>query len=463
MNSKATNSDNRMHLWESICIMIFMFLVLGILIIKYKMDPQIPLLLVFTVLLFYGYLRYFTWDEMFAGVVEGITPGIIPIMIFLLIGLLVATWLASGTIATIMVIGIHILSIRFFLPTIFIICGLVGMTIGSAFTTISTVGIALLGIGHIFGFPAPLTVGAIVSGAFFGNNMSPLSDTSNLTTSIAGVNLYDHLKNMAFTAVPAALITIVIYLFVGVPTTAVNSAKIQLMSSELSGHFQVSAWLLLPMLVVLILAWIKVPAIPTLLAGSLTAIGIFVVNHPHFSIAKIGDILMNGYHAHFGDATDGIMSGGGITGMLSSISLILCALALGGLLIKMGVVNTLINSIMQLVSRPGNLILMTSLSGIGVNLLVGEQYLSIILPGSAFKQAFHRQGIDSKYLSRTLATSGADVNALVPWGVSGIFIAGTLGVDPFQYIPLAFYPYLNPLITIILGYTFVSWKYRKQG
>lgn len=121
MNSKATNSDNRMHLWESICIMIFMFLVLGILIIKYKMDPQIPLLLVFTVLLFYGYLRHFTWDEMFAGVVEGITPGIIPIMIFLLIGLLVATWLASGTIATIMVIGIHILSIRFFFCQLFLL------------------------------------------------------------------------------------------------------------------------------------------------------------------------------------------------------------------------------------------------------------------------------------------------------------------------------------------------------
>lgn len=457
MKLKATQP---MRLWESIGIMVFMFLVLGILIIKYQMAPQIPLLLVFTALLFYGYLRHFSWDDMFAGVVEGITPGIIPIMIFLLIGLLVATWLATGTIATIMVIGIQILSVRFFLPLAFIICGLVGMTIGSAFTTISTIGIALLGIGHIFGFSAPLTAGAIVSGAFFGNNMSPLSDTSNLTTSIAGVNLYQHLKNMAYTAVPAAFITILIYLFAGVPSGATNPDKIMTMSKALSNNFQVSAWLLLPMMMVLFLAWIKVPAIPTLLAGSLTAMIIFIIGHPHFGLGKIGTMLMNGYHAHFGDATDVIMSGGGINGMLSSISLIICALALGGLLIKMGVVNTLINSIMSLVSRPGNLILMTSLSGIGVNLLVGEQYLSIILPGSAFKQAYQEQNIDLKYLSRTLATGGADINALVPWGVSGIFIAGTLGVNPFQYIPLAFYPYLNPLITIILGYTFVTWKYR---
>lgn len=459
--------DERVHLnfglAESLITLIVMFSLLGILIIHYKMAPQIPILLVFTLIMFYGHLRGFSWDEIFNGIVEGITPGIIPIIIFLMIGLLVASWLASGTIATIMVIGFRVLSIKFFLPTIFLICGLIGITVGSAFTTISTMGIAFMGIGHVLGFPAPIVTGAIVSGAFLGNNMSPLSDTSNLTTGIAQVDLYVHLKNMSQSVIPAAVIAMAMYFFIGTTTHVADLKTIHDISNTLGHSFLISGWSLIPIIVLLLLAWRKVPAVPTLLVGALTAIVMVLIESPEMKINKIGLILMSGYHATTGVPTvNKIMSGGGIDSMLGSISLIICALSLGGLLIKFGVVHGVIDSIQRFVNTPGRLILMTALSGIGINFAVGEQYLSIILPGTTFKEAYHRLGLDPKYLSRTLATAGADINALVPWGVSGVFISGTLSVDPLKYIPFAFYPYLNPLMTIILGFSLVSWKYRKK-
>nr|AEB91327.1 Na+/H+ antiporter [Sporolactobacillus sp. P3J] len=459
---KKEKEKPELTLVESLIVMIIMFSILGIMIIKYQLSPQIPILLVFALLMFYGRLRGFSWDDMFDGITDGITPGIIPIIIFLMIGILVSTWLASGTIATIMVIGFHILSIKFFLPTVFIICGLIGVTVGSAFTTISTMGIAFMGIGHVLGFADPVTAGAIVSGAFLGNNMSPLSDTSNLTTGIAKVDLYVHLKNMAYTVIPASLIALIIYVIVGNSSKTADLSTIHAISLTLEHTFSISVLSLIPIIVLLLLAWRKVPAIPTLLLGAIAAIAMIFIRQPHTSIKGIGNILMNGYVAHTGSTTvDKLMSGGGITGMLGSVSLIICALSLGGLLIKFGVVSALINSIMSFVNTPGKLIFLTALSGIGVNLLVGEQYLSIILPGTTFRDSYKELNMDPKYLSRTLATGGADINALVPWGVSGIFIAGTLNVDALKYIPYAFYPYLNPLMTIILGFTFVTWKYRK--
>lgn len=450
-------------LGESLIIMVVMFGILGTMIIGMKMAPQVPILFVFTLLMFYGHFRGVSWDQIFDGITAGIQPGIIPILIFMMIGLLVSSWLASGTIATIMVIGFQILSVKFFLPTVFVICGLVGITVGSSFTTVSTMGIAFMGIGHILGFSDAVTAGAIVSGALLGNNLSPLSDTSNLTTVLTKVNLYQHLIAMAATIVPSGLIALVLYVIMGNTTRTANLDQIRLISNQLTQSFAVSGWSLLPIATLLLLAWWRVPAIPSLLLGSLTALLLVIVRDPSYGVTKISQLLMVGNVARTPSATvDKLMTGGGINNMLGSISLIIVALALGGLLIKFGVVHTLIDSIKPYVNRPGKLILFTELSGIGVNLMVGEQYLSIILPGTTFQSSYDRLGLDRKYLSRTLATGGADINALVPWGVSGIFFSGTLNVDALQYIPMAFYTYINPIMTILLGFTIVSWKYKRQ-
>ena len=458
-------NKHSMNIVEAIVILIVMLSILGVLIIKFQITPHIPILMVFTLLMFYGKIRGYSWDEIHDGIVEGIKPGIIPIIIFLLIGVLVATWIAAGTIPTIMVYGFKIISIKYFLPTTFILCALVGITVGSSFTTISTIGIALLGISHILGFSSALTAGAIVSGAFLGNNLSPLSDTTNLASGLAKVDLYEHIKSMLQTALPSAAITFIFYLVVGGGAKDGAMASIQSMSHILQSNFDISFWSILPVLVLFIFAWFKIPAIPSLLTSSLVSVCVTLLRGvQQLTLKEICDMLMSGYVSQTGNKQiDGLLSRGGIGSMLGSAALIILALALGGLLIKFQVITTLINQIQTFVNTPGKLIMMTIFSSVGINFLVGEQYLSIILPGETFKSAYDKIGLDRKYLSRTLSAGGSAVNSLVPWGVSGIFISGTLGINPLEYVKFATYSYIEPLMTSLIGFTVVSWHYYKKA
>ncbi|MQS74801.1 Na+/H+ antiporter NhaC [Lactobacillus halodurans] len=446
---------SRLTFLESLLIMLVMFSMLGIMMIGFNMTPQIPILLTFTILLFYGRFRGFSWKELQDGIVTGVKPGIIQMIIFIMIGVLVSAWSMSGVIPTIMVYGLELLNARFFLFTVFVSCCLVGVIVGSCFTTISTLGIVFMGIGQVMGINTALTAGSIVSGALFGNNLSPLSGTTNLSTGIAGVdNVFDHIKTIAHTALPAAIITAVIFLIVGHSSVSPDMSSVHHIINALNNNFFISAWMLIPIIVLIACAILQVPAIPTLLAGSVTAI-IMHVFIDHATLTTISKQIMNGFQLNSPDKKINlIVSGGGITSMLSSISLILVALTLGGVLIKMGVVDNLVGKMSQRVDSPGKLILLSALSAIGINFLVGEQYLSIILPGTTFKKNFDEQGVRPVFLSRVLATGGADINALVPWGVTGIFISGVLGVSPLIFIPCAFYVWLNPLLTIIFGFAF---------
>lgn len=447
--------ESRLTFWESLIIMLVMFGLLGTMMIKFKMTPQIPILLTFTLLLFYGRFRGFSWNELQQGIIDGVKPGVIPMIIFIMIGVLVSSWLMSGVIPTIMVYGLELLNARFFLFTVFVSCCLVGVIVGSSFTTISTLGIVFMGIGHVMDINVALTAGSIVSGSLFGNNMSPLSGTTNLSTGIAGVdNVFDHIRTISHTALPAAVVAAVIFLIAGHTGANPDMSSVHHIISALQSNFFVSAWMLIPILVLIICAILQVPAIPTLLAGSVTAIVMHVfINHPKFS--TISTQIMQGYKLNSPDKKiNAIVSGGGVSSMLDSISLILVALTLGGVLLKLGVVDNLIGKLKEQVNTPGKLILTSIISAIGVNFLVGEQYISIILPGTTFRKNFEKQNIQPQYLSRVLATGGADINALVPWGVSGIFISGVLGVSPLVFIPFAFYVWLNPLLTVIFGFVF---------
>ncbi|MCZ2492824.1 Na+/H+ antiporter NhaC [Dellaglioa sp. TMW 2.2533] len=446
---------------EALGVLIVIFGILSYFIIGQKMTPHVPILLAFTVLMFYGKIKGVSWEEIHNGISEGVKPGIIPIIIFLLIGVLVASWIAAGTIPTIMVLGFKIISVKWFLPTVFVTCSIVGLTVGSSFTTISTIGIAFLGIGGIIGYDPAMTSGAIVSGAFLGNNISPLSDTTNLASGIGKVNLFDHIMNEFWTVIPAAIISLVGFVIIGTTPQESSLGKITEMSKILENHFWISPITLLPVLVLLIFAWKKIPAIPTLLTGSIIAIGLDIINNTHITAVEISNIVMNGYVANTGSKDiDNLLTRGGITSMLGSVSLIILALSLGGLLVKFKIVTTLINRLTKYVNNIGRLILVTAVSSVGINFLIGEQYLSIILPGETFKEAFERNDIDKKYLTRTLADAGAAVNSLVPWGVSGTFISGALKINAFDYLPYAFFPILCPIITVLLGYIIVKPKYK---
>ena len=386
------------------------------------------------------------------GMRDGLRAGVDPLIIFLSIGVLIATWIFSGTIPTIMYFGFKIISVKFFLPTVFIVCTLVGVACGSSFTTVSTMGIAFIGIGATLKINPGLTAGVIVSGAFCGSNISPLSGTTNLAASVGNISIYEHIKSLMITDIPAWAICVIAYTFLGLNSKSVSLNAVHQMMNGLANGFWISGWALLPVLLLIVLAILQVPAIPSLGLGSLFAALLGWIHAPATSITTITKTIMMGFVSHTGDKTiDTLLSKGGIASMLTSLALIVFALALGGLLIKFNIIKSIIDHLAGIVKTPGRVTLATAVTCIGVNLMVGEHYLAIILPGQSFLHAFDKLGLQRKFLTRILNDAGAAVNAIVPWSVSGVFIAGALQINPLKFIPWAFFPFLVTILTIITG------------
>lgn len=415
MKKLINKSEPILGLGESIIVLSIILGILGFLIIGQHQEPQAPLLIAFVVLMVYGRLRGFTWDTIIDGMRTGLRAGVDPLVIFLTIGVLIATWIFSGTIPTVMFWGFKIISIQFFLPTVFLVCTLVGIACGSSFTSVSTMGIAFIGIGTTLHFSPGLTAGAIVSGAFCGSNISPLSGTTNLAASTGEIDIYTHIKSLL--------------------------------------------WTMLPVILLIILAIFKVPAIPSLGLGALSAVILGWIHNPNISINSITKLIMNGFVAHTPNKNINLLlSKGGISSMLTSLALIIFALALGGLLIKFNIIGVIITKIEESVKGIVGLTISAALTCIGVNLLVGEHYLAIILPGESFKEAFDHHNLPRTALTRVLNDAGAAINAVVPWSVSGVFIAGTLRVNPLDFIPFAIFPFLVTVLCILAGFVNVVKK-----
>lgn len=437
---------------ESIIVVIIILIILGYLIIFSGQSPQVPLLISVVSLMLYGIIRGFNWDEVVGAIEEGIKPGVIPLMIFLLIGVLIATWIYSGTIPTIMYFGFKIISVKYFLPTVFIVCSLVGITCGSSFTTVSTMGIAFIGIGSALKINPGITAGAIISGAYFGANVSPLSGTTNLAAGVGEIDIYEHIKSLIWTDLPVWGVVLIGYTLLGFGHKDVSLEKITIMTQQLQNGFWISFWTVLPIILLLVLAWLKVPAVPSLAFGSFFAVIIGWLHRP-IKLNTLAKYIMNGYVAKTGSKTMNVLlSKGGIDSMLSSLALIIFALSLGGLLIKFHIIGSLIDGLGQFINTAGKLVLMTAITCVGVNFLVGEQYLSVILPGESFKDSFDKMNLPRTRLTRTLNDAGAAVNSIIPWSVSGVFIQGALQVSPIQYIPYSFFPLLVPFFTVFVGF-----------
>lgn len=451
-------------LWEAIVILLLMLVIMGIGIIELHLTPVVPILMVILLLIFWGKLRGFSWDDINDSFVMGVKNGIIPLFIFLLIGSLIGVWIMAGVIPTLMVYGFHILSIRCFLPSVFLMCAFVGCFIGSAFTIISTVGIAAMGIGITMGINPAMIAGAVVSGAVFSDKMSPLSATTNLASAIAGDDLYNHIKNMMWSTVPAFVISLVLFSIIGGNHHAASLTKITSTSRVLMNNFTISIWMLIPVLLLLICAWTKIPTIPTLFINILVSIIIILVNPKHhYSFTKIADVMQNGFKINTTNPEiNQILNRGGISSMMGTMTLIIIALALGGLLINLGVINVVMDRFSSHIKSTGMLVLSTVLAAIGVNIFIGEQYLSIILPGTAFKADYQKAGLAPEALGRTLEDGGAVINYLVPWGVAGVFVANTLNVPTLHYLPFVFFSLLCPVFSILSGFTGIGMKRLNQ-
>ena len=448
---------------ESLIILAILLIILGLSVIKFGLSPEVPVLFTVLLLTFWARFRGFSWDDIQDGIKEGINVAIIPIFIFILIGALIGIWIKGGIIPSIMVLGFKLISGSFFIPSVFIVCAIIGTAVGSGFTTISTVGIALFGIGASMGANPALVAGAIISGAVFGDKMSPLSDSTNLSSAVAESELFAHIKNMMWSTIPAFVVSLVLYWILGSNGNS-DLTKIEKTISVLQHNFVINWWAIIPIVLMIVCAWRKIPAIPTLFINIAATIIMIFIQNPRLPLADLNNLILNGFVAKTSDTSvNALLTRGGISSMMGTVALIISTLSLGGMLMKFEIVQSAMDPLVKYLNTPGKLISMTILSGIGINLFVGEQYLSVILPGRAFKVAFDKLGLSPLALSRVLEDGGSVINYLIPWGVAGSFAASTLGVPVLCFLPFAFFSLFSPVFSILSGITGIGLKWAKKS
>jgi len=320
----------QVHLPEALAVLIIMLAIMGLGVIKFGLSPQTPVILVIALVILWARIRGAHWDDIHGGIVDGIKTGIMPIFIFLLIGALISVWIAAGIIPSMMVFGFNLISAKWFVPSVFLVCAIIGTSIGSAFTIISTIGIALFGIGSTMGIDPALVAGAIISGAIFGDKTSPLSDSTNLASAIAESDLFSHIRNLMWSTIPAFIVSLILYTVLGTgASTGNNLGKIQTTLTVLNQNFTISWWAALPLVVMLACALLKIPAIPTLLMNIGLAIVMIFIEQPHIALSKIAGMIETGFVAKTGNASvDALLSRGGISAMMGTVSLILLTLSL---------------------------------------------------------------------------------------------------------------------------------------
>ena len=427
---------------------------------EYEISAHIPLLLggVFAGCISIFKLG-FTWQELESGILETINTTMQSILILLVVGILIGTWIISGIVPSMIYWGLNLLSPNIFLVATTVICSIVSISTGSSWTTVGTIGIALLGIGSALGIPNTIIAGAIISGAYFGDKMSPLSDTTNLAPAMAGSNLFDHIKHMLYTTVPALVITLILYAILGMKYAGnqIDTAQISEIQNALMSSFNtLSPLLFIVPIGVIAMVILKMPAIPALIIGALAG-GVVAVLFQGSSVADVIVACKSGYISNSGMLfVDELLSRGGLESMLDTVALMLCALVTGGILEKAGILQALAKSILKVAKGTFGLIAATIFTAIGTNLAVADQYLAIVIPGSMYKDAFKEQNLSPKNLSRALEDSATITSPLIPWNTCGAYMSATLGVGCFAFLPFAFFNLLCPIISLLYGLTGIS-------
>lgn len=424
-------------------------------IVVFKGDPQIPILLGIVATALMGKFIGFRWADLEEGLLNGIRIGLSSMIILMLVGMLIGTWILSGTVPVMVHMGLQTLAPAIFLVAAMVICSVVSLATGTSWGTVGTVGLALIGIGEGLGIPMPLVAGAIISGAFFGDKMSPLSDTTNLASAVAGVSLFSHIRHMSTTTVPAMLIAGGLYAVLGLryADNALDLTTISAITRNLEASFTLNPWLLAPAVLVMGLAILRVPAIPSLFLGVMAG-GLLAILAQGASLQDVFVAMQSGYVSQTGfAAVDNLLTRGGLNGMMWTISLVFLALAFGGMLERTRALETVLESVLNRIKGRGGLITSTVMTSMGVNALAGDPYLSIALPGRMYAPAYAKAGLSGRNLSRAIEDGGTLVSPLIPWNSGGAYCASMLGVATLAYVPFAFANWLTPMISMAYGLT----------
>ncbi len=415
--------------------------------------PHVPLALSIAFTGALGWYRGIRWWRMENGLYHVVHIGLQSVAILITVGMIIGTWILSGTVPLLIYYGLLLITPELFLLTAMILSAVVSMAVGTSWGTVGTVGLALVGIGEGLGVPMALTGGAIVSGAFFGDKMSPLSDTTNLAPAVTGTNLFSHIRNMMATSVPALIIAGAAYWAIGFgyAGTELEAGRIETILAGLEAQFTLHPVLLLPAVVVMALAMSRFPVLPTLFTGALTG-AVMAVLVQGADVTTVVTVMQDGFVSDTGvDSVDELLSTGGIQSMMWTISLVLIALAFGGMLEQMRSIEAILNAIIQRVRGRFSLFAASTGSAAGTNLISGDPYLSIALPGRMFAPVYRGQGQSTLNLSRSIEEGGTMINPLVPWGAGGAFTAGALGIPTLVYAPFAIVCWLSPLIGLLFA------------
>lgn len=418
-------------------------------------SPHIPLAIGTVIAAIVVIMHGFKWREVEEMMYKGIKLALPAIVIIMLVGFTIGAWVGGGVVATMIYYGLKLISPEWFLVTILILCSIVSLAIGSSWSTMATVGVAGMGIGLSMGIPAAMIAGAVISGAYFGDKMSPLSDTTNLASGLTGTELFDHIRHMLYTTIPGLIITAIVFGILGRKFVNVDmqSESITTTLQVLQSTFYVSPWLLIVPIAVIVMVAKKVPAIPALVIGIIMGflLQIFVQGG---SVKFALETLQSGFVLSSGnELVDKLFNQGGLDGMMNTVSMTIVAMTFGGILEYSGMLKSLLQVILKFAKSTGSLVTSTIAACIFTNGTCSEQYISIVVPARMFSNAYRQRGLHSKNLSRALEDGGTLTSVFFPWNTCGVFIFATLGVSAFEYAPYAILNFIVPIISIIYAYT----------
>lgn len=455
----------RPKIWEALIPVVFMMALIIVCTVSWGVEPHIPIalscLVVGGVALYCGH----TWQTILTGVLESIGRATEALLIVMTVGILIGSWILAGTIPTMVYYGLELIAPQAFLVVGVVLCAFVGLVSGSSWTASGTVGVALMGIAAGLGINPALAAGMVISGSYMGDKWSPLSDSTNLAAATAETPLFEHVRAMIATTLPSFIIAMGLYTFFGlnIDTSGYSKEGLLAIQEALTGEFYISWWLVAPTLVIIFAAIKKIPALPTLFAASLLA-GLIALFAQGASISEV----LNAYHYGFSVETgneiaDKLLNRGGLDSMMWTISLIMFALAFGGIMEKCGFVESLLGGVIKKVKTVGGLVTITIFTGIASDFILTDQYISILVPGRMYAKFYDDKGLKRSFLSRTLEDGATLWSPMCPWNGCGAYQAATLGVATWEYFPYAFMNLINPVVAIVMSYMGIAVRYTDES
>lgn len=437
---------------EALFTFVSLTIIMFISIIKYKESPHIPMLIGVLIASLVALKIGYSWKFIENSMIKGISQAMQSIIILAIIGVLIGIWILAGVVPTMIYYGLMILKPSIFLVATVLITSITSLATGTSWGTAGTMGIALMGIASGLGIPAPLTAGAVLSGAYFGDKMSPLSDTTNLAPAMAGTDVFTHIKAMFKPTLIAYGLTLLIFGFLSIKYkgTSADLSNVDIIAKGLKESFTISPVLLLAPLVVIISIAKKLPAVPGISLGIIIA----AILGPIYQGVNFGDILsagLNGYVSKTGlEAVDKLLTTGGLNNMMSSISLTIIAMMFGGIAEETGILEAIVKKFLYRVQSVVGLVISTILTCFFTNATMPEQYISIVVPGRMFKNEYKDRKIEPRLLSSTLESGGTVTSAMIPWNTCGTYMSTVLGVSTVHYLPFLFFNLLMPIVQVIV-------------